>query len=349
MGSYKVFIKKPVIVNLATVPKEEQEFLKSPGLDQVQHPIHKRDAATITPNRVLQLQRLIGNLATSRILGNSSVIQRGQKHGKATGNQDKKEKKEKKQHGDSNNPQKDSKLNFEEVAMEVSDGYDHNQIQDQLIAYIKDSKWDVDVRLMAKQINKIMQLITNKEFEAAYKILTSSDNLAAINYTIDYENDVDIYPDDDLETMLKTAIFMHFPDKRHIKISDIYFDGEHFLKLKPPDIGAKAPLILATMLEEWIHAFQNLIQGNLSDCIQDFKEFTERKKDEFGLDGWSLNELDIFTIYQELGWNNLLDNFADRYEERKIYKEYVEAKRGKERCATTTIIITSESFRLSLS
>jgi hypothetical protein len=92
----------------------------------------------------------------------------------------------------------------------------------------------------------------------------------------------------------------------------------------PADDTALAKQVLPVVLEEWIHMYQNATNTFLSADTVTFQQKPEVVANQTSTGRkWSLNEVDIYAVYRDLGWFSVLSAFHNRYEERQKFEELV--------------------------
>ncbi len=95
----------------------------------------------------------------------------------------------------------------------------------------------------------------------------------------------------------------------------------------PEEIPQLAMRLFPIWLEEWIHAFQWLIAGPVSD------ETVAFEKSPCFKDGFNPNEVDIYVIYKDLNWNkDVLLETENRYEERIAFADHEKEGNSRQCC-----------------
>src|SRR5262249_37799798 len=88
-----------------------------------------------------------------------------------------------------------------------------------------------------------------------------------------------------------------------------------------------AQQVYPVVLEEWIHMFQHQIEGYLSEGTYQFLETPEVVQNQMLPDGqgrWNMREVDIYAVYRDLGWDQVVKTFQTRYTEREKYANFLE-------------------------
>jgi hypothetical protein len=237
-----------------------------------------------TPSVVLQLQRTIGNQAVAQLVkrntGGSTRIQR-------------------------------------------------NPIKDRLIHFIQDLSQGPVINMLAQHILNVINALDSGNWATAYNLLYDRGVAKLAGHRINTKN-----------------VFINSTGKNPKEIKGevdraiskgMYFKG----KLDLPEVmvtqgngfdpNARTPetdqelaqQVLPVVLEEWIHMFQHQIQGFVSHGTYLFQQSPEVQQNQMLPDGqgrWNMNEVDIYAIYKDLGWDVVLSAFKARYTERQKYE-----------------------------
>jgi hypothetical protein len=189
------------------------------------------------------------------------------------------------------------------------------------------------IGILAQHLLNIMGLINTGDFPAAYALLKDRGVAGQIGYKISDTSKV-IYRRDrswgsvlaELEQTAKRGF--HKNGNLLLPDAGVVDDGDDIQQMKTAGNDPRlANLFLPVMLEEWMHAFQGMIGGFISESTEMFSmssEVTENQQLPVGTHGrYDLKEVDIYAVYRELGWNHLLDTFRSRYTERARFEDHM--------------------------
>lgn len=216
-----------------------------------------------------------------------------------------------------------------------------NPITDRLTTYINTGS-NGAIRTLAQHLLTIIGHIDSGNFSAAYDLLQSNAVARSIQYSINTKfKQIDGTNHRKWGEVLKEAEEtakqgMHFKGKLLLPDVMVMVDDDITHAKTPQNDPTLANVMLPVMLEEWIHAFQTAIGGYLSEGTELFGQtadvVTNQQQPAGTMGRYDLKEVDIYAIYRDLGWNNVLDAFRSRYAERGLYEEH--AKKVDELTAT---------------
>lgn len=213
-----------------------------------------------------------------------------------------------------------------------------NPIKDRLQQYIDSQDETAHVHTLADHLLKIMNAMDANDYQLASDLLRDSTVLKSVGHTstgkrkADVVNAKDMTPEEiDAKVIaVAKAKSMYFKDSKKLDLPNIIVvpAGKSATDPTNPTPESDARLawqVLPIALEEWIHMFQHTIDGLLSEGTKRFAQTDEVQQNQMLPDGqgrWNMREVDIYAIYRDLGWEQILDEFESRYTEREKYKEY---------------------------
>jgi hypothetical protein len=161
------------------------------------------------------------------------------------------------------------------------------------------------IQLLAGHIHRIIALIDDSRWNDASNAIFEQAVAQKCGLHIDSPFRICQNDDDAVSFARKNA--MWYKHKMKLRLPQVAigtkgstdFDWEY-----PEDLPLLAQRILPIWLEEWIHVFQHFIAGPVSQKTVAFKESPGF------LQSWDENEVDIFVIFKDLGWDEdmMLEN-----------------------------------------
>lgn len=194
---------------------------------------------------------------------------------------------------------------------------------------IDDDKQSDKIRAIARHILTAIEAISSKEWQTAYNLLYNKSVAKIAGHLINLKStyiDATDKEQSDIDAEIELAIGkgMYFDGKLDLPDVAILPDNDFMQAISPSEDGNLAMKVFPVVLEEWIHMFQHMINGFLSEDTLRFRfteEFMENQRTSDSATGWNLNEVDIYAIYRELGWDEVLDAFRARYQERQVFED----------------------------
>ncbi|MFB2772412.1 DUF4157 domain-containing protein [Pelatocladus sp. BLCC-F211] len=181
---------------------------------------------------------------------------------------------------------------------------------------------DVKVSRLATHILDIIGHIENSRWQQAYNLLYSRAMADRFNHTINLRSkyiDITGLSNEKINVEVELGVDkgMYFVNDKKLNLPDVALlpNNDISQAITPENNNYMAMKVLPVALEEWIHMFQHMIGGYLSGGTELFATSTEVAANP----QWSLNEVDIYAIYKDLGWLDILDVFRQRYQERQVY------------------------------
>ena len=184
------------------------------------------------------------------------------------------------------------------------------------------------IRILAGHIHKIICFIDSQNWDKANKALNDLDLAASCGIRIDSPFKICETTDEAITYSLRRAFWSRNKMKLLLPQVAIGHKGMPFSKwVYPEEMPQLAIRFFPIWLEEWIHAFQHFIAGPVSD------ETIAFKKSECFNTSWDVNEIDIYAIYKDLGWDKkLLKELKSRYDERIAFAAYVDNRKNDHDC-----------------
>jgi hypothetical protein len=234
-----------------------------------------------------------------------------------------------------------------------------NPITDKLDAYAKTDSRKV-VAAMAAHLLGITNALGGGDWGTAYQALYNKGVAKLANHSISlkstYISTADYGSQEEIDQAIEAGISkgMYFSNSRTLNLPDVgVYPGTDILRAVTPATDPHlAQMVLPVALEEWIHMFQHLIGGYLSDATYSFEASAEVTRNKTSGDReWNMNEVDIYAVYRDLGWNQVLDAFRSRYEERRAFEDFMSpslvggaAAKKKKRCYLTTACVRARGL-----
>lgn len=173
------------------------------------------------------------------------------------------------------------------------------------------------IQILAGHIHRIIALVDERKWDDASAALFEQDIARQCGIRIDSPFKICQTVDDAVSFARRNA--MWFKGKMKLTLPQVAIGirgSESFDWGYPDEIPLLAERIIPIWLEEWIHAFQYFIAGPVSEKTIAFKESPEFQT------SWDENEVDIFAIYKDLGWNeDMLKENEKFYDERIAFAE----------------------------
>lgn len=254
--------------------------------------INKTDIEHPTPATVMQLQRAIGNQATKQLITQKST----------------------------------------------SPTIQRNPIKEKLTSFITDLTKSDHIRILAHHILTAINAIDAGDWETARDLLYSKDVAGSLGHQLSVDMptiDISKNPEGQFEKAIRNARYS-FANKT-IRVVDVSPYHPKWLDLSEGEYNDAEekekrdlyPHVLPVALEEWIHMFQNMTQSVLSEGTEMFMMSPQVQENQNLPVQWNMNEVDIYAVYKDLGWDIVLSEFKARYAERIKYQEFIDLlKRG---------------------
>jgi len=182
------------------------------------------------------------------------------------------------------------------------------------------------IQLLAGHIYKIICFIDEQKWNEANAALNKDMVAQSCGIHIDSPFKVLESVDDAISYAQRRAMFASGSLKMTLPQVALAKKGtpEHQWKY-PEELPQLAIRLFPIWLEEWIHAFQNLIAGPICDEVIKFEKSNCFKTT------WSANEVDIYAIYKDLDWDkDMLLETENRYDERIAFASH--RKEGDQDC-----------------
>jgi|EP01083_Nonionella_stella_P246546 hypothetical protein len=177
---------------------------------------------------------------------------------------------------------------------------------------------DDQIQLLAGHISKIIRLIDDQKWDEANEALGRKEIAKSLGFRIDSpflvcNNDIDA-----ISFCRRKAMWMQHNKKMTLPQVVIASKGTPDSEwMYPEDMPQLAMRIFPIWLEEWIHVFQGLIAGPVCDETIAFRNSRYFEND------WDVNEVDIYAIYRDLGWDQeMLHEMESRYDERIAFASH---------------------------
>ncbi|MEM8637262.1 MAG: DUF4157 domain-containing protein [Cyanobacteria bacterium P01_G01_bin.54] len=200
-----------------------------------------------------------------------------------------------------------------------------NPITDRLTEIILNDQETEQVRLLADHILKIIQFINAQNWEQAHACLWDRKVAKQCGFRISSKNcfiDPTNKDQSTIDIEIEEAIKKGMSFDKEIVLPEVSISPPNTFAGRTAFNDAELAMrVLPVCLEEWIHRLQNKIGQVLSQGTEAFKIHAETVEME-GYETWSWNEIDIYAIYKDLGWNSVLKAFKSRYVERKKYDDF---------------------------
>lgn len=201
---------------------------------------------------------------------------------------------------------------------------------ERLAAIISDSEQAEHIRRAAQNILNVINALIGRDFETASTMLYSNDMARGLKHHINLKF-VSIRgvgkSQSEIDKEVEQAIGkgMYFQGK--LDLPAVMIDmGSDQDPIMPENDESLAMKVLPVVLEEWIHMFQHMIGGLLSENTEAFAATPEVQENQTLPEGggkWNMREVDIYAIYRDLGWDTVLDAFRSRYTERQKFEDFM--------------------------
>lgn len=207
-----------------------------------------------------------------------------------------------------------------------------NPIKEKLTTYINDQGASQKIQKLAAHLLAAMNAIDAKNWDEAYRLLY--DKAIAGEFGISLKSSFIVISEtsdktqDQIEKEVNTQMEKGMRFENLLVLPDVAVAPPRANPLDfktAQNTGWMAMKVFPVLLEEWIHEFQHTIGGLLSDSTIAFSRSPEVQQNEQQVGGqkWNMREADIYAIYKELGWVDVLEDFKSRYEERQKLDEYM--------------------------
>ena len=200
-----------------------------------------------------------------------------------------------------------------------------NPITDKLIDYLYDSPVGSTIETLAGHILTVIDHMEGERWAKANDALFNNALATKCEHRINLKStyiNIKSLSQEDIAVKVELAIGkgMYFKEEKRLDLPDVALLPKNDISLaQTPSTDAwLARKVLPVVLEEWIHAFQHAINGFLSQGTADFAQTPQAQRNP----KWNLNEVDIYALYKNLGWTEVLDAFRARYTERQKYEDF---------------------------